>query len=51
MEARQLMKKVAPVRAAVLLLGESGSGKTLLARVIDELSPRSKYPFLQIIRD
>jgi len=39
---------VAPVKAPVLLLGESGTGKTLLARVIHALSPRAKYPFLKI---
>ena len=48
MEARQLIKKVAPVKASVLLVGESGTGKTLLARVIHALSPRAKYPFLKI---
>lgn len=47
-EARQLIKKVAPVKASVLLMGESGTGKTLLARVIHELSPRVQYPFLKI---
>jgi Nif-specific regulatory protein len=47
-EARQLIKKVAPVKASVLLMGESGTGKTLLARVVHALSPRAKYPFLKI---
>lgn len=47
-EARQLIAKVAPVKASVLLMGESGTGKTLLARVIHALSPRAKYPFLKI---
>jgi Nif-specific regulatory protein len=47
-EARQLIAKVAPVKASVLLIGESGTGKTLLARVIHALSPRAKYPFLKI---
>ena len=48
MEARQLIKKVAPVKASVLLMGESGIGKTLFARVIHALSPRAQYPFLKI---
>jgi Nif-specific regulatory protein len=48
MEARQLIKKLAPVKASVLLMGESGTGKTLLARVIHALSPRARYPFLKI---
>jgi Nif-specific regulatory protein len=48
MEAQQLIKKVAPVKASVLLMGESGTGKTLFARVVHALSPRAKYPFLKI---
>ena len=48
LEVQQLLKKVAPVRAPVLLMGESGTGKTLIARVIHELSPRARYPFLKI---
>lgn len=47
-EVQQLIKKVAPSRASVLLLGESGTGKTLVARIIHELSNRSKYPFVKI---
>ena len=46
--ARQLIKKVAPAKTTVLLMGASGTGKTLLARVIHALSPRAQYPFLKI---
>ena len=46
--ARQLIKKAAPVKTAVLLMGASGTGKTLFARVIHTLSPRAQYPFLKI---
>lgn len=47
-EVQLLIKKVAPSKASVLLLGESGTGKTLVARIIHELSNRSKYPFVKI---
>jgi Nif-specific regulatory protein len=46
--ARQMIKKVAPIRAAVLLLGEPGTGRTLMARIIHSLSPRAPYPFVKI---
>jgi Nif-specific regulatory protein len=44
----QLIKKLAPGRAPVLLSGESGAGKNLTARVLHEMSPRARYPFLKI---
>ena len=47
-EVQQLIKKVAPGRAPVLLAGESGTGKNLLARMLHELSPRARYPFRKI---
>ena len=48
LEAQKLIKKVAPVKASVLLVGESGTGKTLMAQAIHALSPRAQYPFLKI---
>jgi Nif-specific regulatory protein len=45
---QQLVEKVAPSRASVLLLGESGTGKTLVARIIHELSPRARSPFVKL---
>ncbi len=48
LELQQVIKKVAATRASVLLVGESGTGKTLIGRVIHGLSPRAKYPFLKI---
>ena len=48
LEMQQLLKKVAPGRTPVLLTGESGTGKGLIARVIHELSSRARYPFLNI---
>jgi Nif-specific regulatory protein len=43
-----LVKKVAPAKASVLLLGESGTGKTLVARFIHTLSSRASAPFVKI---
>ncbi|MGE4263628.1 MAG: sigma 54-interacting transcriptional regulator [Desulfovibrio sp.] len=40
--------KVAPTKATVLLLGESGTGKTLIARVIHELSERKGRAFMKV---
>ena len=42
----QLVKKVAATNATVLLLGETGTGKELIARAIHERSPRQKQPFV-----
>ncbi len=45
---QEQIRKVAPSRASVLLLGESGTGKTLVARIIHELSMRARSPFVKI---
>ncbi|MCU7797218.1 MAG: sigma-54 dependent transcriptional regulator [Candidatus Thiodiazotropha sp. (ex Semelilucina semeliformis)] len=40
------INKVAPTDATVLILGESGSGKELVARALHEKSHRSQSPFI-----
>jgi Nif-specific regulatory protein len=44
----ELIRKVAPTDATVLLLGGSGTGKELAARAIHVGSPRSSGPFVAI---
>jgi formate hydrogenlyase transcriptional activator len=39
---------VAPVDSTVLILGETGTGKELIAHAIHDLSPRKNYPFIKV---
>src|SRR4051794_29467395 len=43
-EVLEIVQQVAPARTTILLQGESGTGKELIAKVIHQLSPRSKQP-------
>ncbi len=42
------LERVAPTRATVLLCGESGVGKDMIARAIHQHSPRKDRPFVKI---
>jgi two-component system NtrC family response regulator len=44
----QVVERVAPTDATVLLLGDSGTGKEVLAQALHELSPRRGGPFVAI---
>ena len=44
----QMIRKVAPTNATVLIEGPSGSGKELAARAIHNLSKRAKGPFVAL---
>jgi two-component system response regulator HydG len=47
-ELREQLLRVIPQDMTLLLAGESGTGKTRLARIIHELSPRRNEPFLVV---
>ncbi|MDX1434419.1 MAG: sigma-54 dependent transcriptional regulator, partial [Gammaproteobacteria bacterium] len=42
------IEKVGPSDANVLLIGDSGTGKELVARAIHDVSPRAEKPFLAV---
>jgi len=44
----ELIEAVAPSRTTVLMTGESGTGKSLIARAIHLRSPRREGPFVEI---
>jgi two-component system NtrC family response regulator len=47
-KVKSLIEMVAPSRTSVLILGETGTGKELVARAIHAQSPRREAPFVVI---
>jgi transcriptional regulator with PAS, ATPase and Fis domain len=47
-ETFSTVERIAPTRATVLLCGESGVGKDMIARAIHQHSPRKDRPFVKI---
>lgn len=47
-EIHDMIEKVAPTTARVLIEGENGTGKELVARQLHELSNRSYAPFIEV---
>jgi DNA-binding NtrC family response regulator len=44
----EFVKKLAPTDSTILLVGESGTGKSELARLIHDRSPRANKPFVSV---
>ena len=48
LEVKDMIAKVAPTNARVLITGENGTGKELVARQLHELSTRGSGPFIEV---
>ena len=47
-DVRALIARVGPTNARVLILGENGSGKELVARALHDASPRRERAFIEV---
>jgi two-component system C4-dicarboxylate transport response regulator DctD len=47
-QVRRLIANIAPTDASVLINGDTGAGKELIARSLHELSPRRDKPFIAV---
>jgi DNA-binding NtrC family response regulator len=45
---REVVRRAAPTKAPVLVTGETGTGRELVAQVIHEASPRRDRPFVRV---
>ena len=46
--AVEMARRVAPSRSTILVTGETGTGKELIASLVHTLSPRSSEPFVKV---
>lgn len=44
----EIVRAVAPVKTTILMTGESGTGKSMLAQAVHRLSPRREKPFVEL---
>jgi transcriptional regulator with GAF, ATPase, and Fis domain len=47
-EVYRLTRQVAPTPASVLLIGETGTGKEMVAKAVHRLSPRADGPYVRV---
>ena len=47
-DLRRRIRTIGPTEADVLITGETGSGKDLVARALHDMSPRARKPFIAI---
>ncbi|MDA3896429.1 MAG: sigma-54 dependent transcriptional regulator [Desulfobacteraceae bacterium] len=47
-EVFSLVRRIAPTDWTVLIRGETGTGKELIARIVHLLSPRNEKPFIEV---
>ena len=47
-KVKEMIEKVAPTEARVMITGDNGTGKELVARWLHEKSPRSGGPFIEV---
>jgi DNA-binding NtrC family response regulator len=48
LKVKELINKYAPLKAPVLVTGETGTGKELVSRAIHDVGPNNKDPFIEI---